>query len=163
ALARVGIARRGDQEIPHRDSAGAGLDDGLALRGRPAQIARVWHRAACERYLTARALRCDGGRVSPLRQRRDRTDQRIRLHRLQGALPLPPMSRAFRLLQMPLRRLVSLMFRPSPLEGEGGRGATRLGQERGLARNAPKIVDAVRALTPHPTLPLKGGGAFCGW
>ena len=38
-----------------------------------------------------------------------------------------------------------------------------LGQEAGRARRAPKIAgDAALVLTPHPTLPLKGGGDFFG-
>ncbi len=50
---------------------------------------------------------------------------------------------------------------PPPLEREGGRGAKHLGQERGHAQSAARVLlrTAMRTPSPLATLPLKGGGA----
>src|SRR5690348_56184 len=83
------------------------MDDGLDERSRPHEAARLRHRASRER-------RAPGRRESPaaspgaphllseMRFAEGRARQPVRLHAVQGALPLRELSRTLRLLQGPL-------------------------------------------------------------
>ena len=96
ALARAGIKAR-----VHTTPV-AGLDDRLADRCSAPQACSVRHRAAGARRVTSRAVRRGASCLPAVRQRRHRTDQRIRLDRMQVAAPLPRMPRTVRRLQVPL-------------------------------------------------------------
>ena len=48
--------------------------------------------------------------------------------------------------------------KPSPLEGEGRVGGGRGRRTAVAGKNLPAESDVIAPLTPHPTLPLKGGG-----
>ena len=96
ALARAGIKAR------VRTTPVARLDDGLAERGGAPQTRRVRHRAARTHGVAPRPVRRGTPRLPALRQRGYRTDQRIRLDRVQVAAPLPRLPRAVRRIQVPL-------------------------------------------------------------
>ena len=80
-----------------------GLDDRLAERGRTSKACRLRHRTARAQHVAPGPVWRDQACVSTVRQRRYRTDQRIRLNRVQIIASLSCVPRAIRCIQVSLR------------------------------------------------------------